>query len=462
MKKIILILLLITLSINYTNAQTGNPDSIKQLLLKDKEDTSRVLHLADLSFEYTQSRPDTTMTLALEALSLANHIGFEKGQAVSLNRIGNAYGVLGNYPKAMEVFLLALQINERINNLDGQQRNLSNLGQVYFNEGDYRLALNYSFKGRALAEIIDNKRTLCIILNNIAAMYRELKIYDSATSYAEQAKAIAYKINYTGQTGVALNLLGSINFETRQNTLALEYNRLSFPYLKEAKYYTILSDAYLDIAKAFEKIQQKDSVLFFAKQSLIIAKERGFTLQMRDAARFLSHYYRKYNADSAFFYQDISKDANDSLFSQEKQRRLQTLSFDEKLRQQELAAAELKTKEERKRNLQYTAIAVALITFIIVFFLLSRSIIVKTKFIEFFGVLGLLAVFEFINLFIHPFLSHVTNDSPVLMLVVLIAIGALLIPLHHKLEKWITKIMVEKNKKIRLAAAKKTIQQLEG
>jgi hypothetical protein len=48
------------------------------------------------------------------------------------------------------------------------------------------------------------------------------------------------------------------------------------------------------------------------------------------------------------------------------------------------------------------------------------------------------------------------------MLVVLIAIGALLIPLHHKLEKWITKIMVEKNKKIRLEAAKKTIQQLEG
>ena len=76
--------------------------------------------------------------------------------------------------------------------------------------------------------------------------------------------------------------------------------------------------------------------------------------------------------------------------------------------------------------------------------------------------LGLLAVFEFINLFIHPYLAHVTNDSPVLMLCVLIAIGALLIPLHHKLKKWITKIMVEKNKKIRLDATKKTIASLEG
>ena len=46
------------------------------------------------------------------------------------------------------------------------------------------------------------------------------------------------------------------------------------------------------------------------------------------------------------------------------------------------------------------------------------------------------------------------------MLVILICIGALLVPLHHKMENWITNIMVEKNKKIRLAAAKKTIEQL--
>ncbi|MHB1177819.1 MAG: hypothetical protein ACYCZO_05750 [Daejeonella sp.] len=127
----------------------------------------------------------------------------------------------------------------------------------------------------------------------------------------------------------------------------------------------------------------------------------------------------------------------------------------------EIAAAELKAKEERSHNLQYAAIAIALITFLIFFLILSRSIIVKTKFIEFFGVLGLLAVFEFINLFIHPYLAHITNDSPVLMLLILIVIGAMLVPLHHKLEQWMTKVMVEKNKKIRLEAARKTMAEFE-
>ena len=48
-----------------------------------------------------------------------------------------------------------------------------------------------------------------------------------------------------------------------------------------------------------------------------------------------------------------------------------------------------------------------------------------------------------------------------LMLLALVCIAALLVPLHHRVEKWATAKLVEKNKKIRLANAKKTIEQLE-
>jgi hypothetical protein len=44
----------------------------------------------------------------------------------------------------------------------------------------------------------------------------------------------------------------------------------------------------------------------------------------------------------------------------------------------------------------------------------------------------------------------------------MVCIAALLVPLHHKLEHWITHKMVEKNNSIRLAVAKRTIQQLKG
>ncbi len=71
-------------------------------------------------------------------------------------------------------------------------------------------------------------------------------------------------------------------------------------------------------------------------------------------------------------------------------------------------------------------------------------------------------IFEFINLLVHPFLERVTHHSPILMLLALVAIASLLIPLHHHVEKWIKEKMTEKNKKVRLDNAKRTIEELEG
>jgi len=102
-----------------------------------------------------------------------------------------------------------------------------------------------------------------------------------------------------------------------------------------------------------------------------------------------------------------------------------------------------------------------IITFIILFLALSRRHITNTKLIQFLGVVALLVVFEFLNLLLHPFLERITQHSPVLMLLALVGIAALLVPLHHKLEHWATHKLVEKNKAIRLAAAKKTIEELE-
>jgi hypothetical protein len=168
------------------------------------------------------------------------------------------------------------------------------------------------------------------------------------------------------------------------------------------------------------------------------------------------------NEDSLNKYFRLAMTAKDSVYNIEKTQNLQTISFREQIRQQEIENEKAKAEEERKTNIEYAAIAIGLIVFISFFLLLSRSIIVNEKWIRFLGVLGLLAVFEFINLFIHPYLGAVTHHSPVLMLLALMAIAALLVPLHHKVEHWLTHKMIAKNKRIRLAAAKKIVSKLEG
>ena len=94
--------------------------------------------------------------------------------------------------------------------------------------------------------------------------------------------------------------------------------------------------------------------------------------------------------------------------------------------------------------------------------MISQTIIVRSGLVRFLGVLALLLVFEFINLFLHPIIANFTHHSQVAMFLIMVSIAALLVPVHHKLEKWITNKLVEKNKRIRLEAAKKTIANLEG
>ena len=460
LKKILLLLLAFCFSAE-SYAQTNLKDSLRTLLKKENRDTGRVMLLTKLSFSYRTNKPDTAMLLALEALTLSKRIGFVKGEAASLNQIGNAYRVLGNSSKAMEVLLQELKLEERINNPGSLATNLDNIGIIYNGNREYHQAMHYFLKAEKLFKLTKDQMAIAANLLNVGSCYLGLKQYDSALVYSQQAYAIANKINDTRGKGFALSLIGSIYSTTGQKKLALEYYRLSIPFSKQAEIYNNLSGTFFRMSKLFEIEGQPDSTEFYAKQAFEISRGILGTPDARTSSFLYTYYKKKGYPDSAYFYLEIAKVAYDSLLNKERMNKFHSLGFDEKLRQIEITAAELKGKEQRSHNLQYAAIAIALITFLISFLILSRSIIVKTKFIEFFGVLGLLAVFEFINLFIHPYLAHLTNDSPVLMLLILIVIGAMLVPLHHKLEKWITKIMVEKNKKIRLEAAKKTIASLE-
>jgi hypothetical protein len=138
----------------------------------------------------------------------------------------------------------------------------------------------------------------------------------------------------------------------------------------------------------------------------------------------------------------------------------QLMTFEENARQQELAVVNARIKEQHRQNIQFALIALGITTFIILFLLLSRSFITNTKVIELLGVFALLIVFEFLNLLTGPFIDQITNHSPILMLLALVIIAGMLVPLHHQLDKLLTTKLVEKNRLIRLAAAKKTIEQL--
>jgi tetratricopeptide (TPR) repeat protein len=254
-----------------------------------------------------------------------------------------------------------------------------------------------------------------------------------------------------------------------ENYIANKDYDLALPFLKRGLVYAEASTdawplayAYMDLAQAYSGLKNYDSTVSYTKKCIQLSNDLGYKETLMKSYKVLYTLFEESGKlDSSNKYFRLAMIARDSVYSVEKANNIQSISFREQLEQQEKEAEKTQAEEERKTNIQYALIALGIITFFIFFLLLSRRVITNTRVIEFFGIIALLIVFEFLNLVFHPFLEKVTDHSPVLMLLALVCIAALLVPLHHRLQKWATHLLVEKNKKIRLAAAKRTIEQLE-
>lgn len=453
----IIITLFVTLCWFKVSARAPEIDSLNKLLATTKEDTTKINTLCKLSF-YDQSFQHG-LDYAEEALRLARQIKYEKGEADCLHQIGNQYSVINNFALTLQYFLEALKIREYLNDKLGIARSYNAIGYVYIQLEDYKKAIEYCKRADSI-KIFDNYRC-AINYTQLGQAFLQINQTDSALNYLQRSYEKYNTVKDKYQLNITLDGLGDVQFKMGNNDLAMAYYRQAEKNGVEYKDTFWLSYTYLKTASLYNTVKKTDSAILYAGKSLYYAQAANVLVNIIGSARLLSGLYEG-NDKEALHYLRISQAANDSLYSRERTNQIQSMLFSETEREQELAEKKERELEERRENIQYVLIALSIITFIVLFVLLSRSIIVNEKWISFLGILGLLIVFEFINLLVHPFLERITNHTIILMLLALVAIASLLIPLHHKLEHWVKEKMTEKNKKIRLAAAKKTIEKLEG
>lgn len=441
MKRKLFGLLITTLISIQLTAQNLYLDSLRNALKTSATDTNRVLLLANLAFIYQSVKSDSGIVLAQQGLILAKHLRFPRGEANCLNSLGSLFFATGNYPKALEFHLQALKIREQLHNPRGVAVSNNNIGTIYGAQGNHEQALNYYLKAKALDEETHAQELLIGVLSNIGDTYEKLDRLDSARMFTQQSYELAIKENQLHQQALALNNLGNIHAKMGQWEIALGFFRLGLPELISNDDRDAICETTLGIARVFDKTGPKDSALFFGRWSYQLAQQNGYTQRVLDASYFLSDYFNgKARLDSVNLYQSIIIALKDSLFSQERVREMQNLSFTEQIRQMEIHEKEELAREERWRNIQMLGIG----AFIPLFFgivLISSKRTAKRRTIEFLGLLGLLLLFETITLFLHPYIERWTHHSPVLMLLILVLIASVLVPTHHKMEHWVKEVL---------------------
>ena len=125
------------------------------------------------------------------------------------------------------------------------------------------------------------------------------------------------------------------------------------------------------IAELFEKVQQYDSSLYYARQSFLNGQQSAQRLELLVTSELLTRLFRNMkNTDSAFFYQDVAKRMTDSLFGPQKFKELQLLMLSEQERQQQIEQSQERFKNRTK---MIALLSVAGIILVIAFILYRNN-----------------------------------------------------------------------------------------
>ena len=458
MKKAILFFIACFL-LQFTQAQVSNIDSIVRLITKEKNDSAR-FYLALSALSASETNPVDDMENAEIILDYGRKNNDKVCQVIGLACLGYDYQVFGDITKGLEYSLKTKEMVDEINDDRLKASTYLVVALNYSGFSEYAKARSYLMQAYEMSNRVEPNIFTILINENLGKIFLATNKIDSALIFTQKAYEISMATGIQYYLCDIYEQMGKIHAKLNNPTLSLSYLNLSLQEAKKInspKYMSIANNALAD----HHLPTAKDSAIYYAKQSIASVEHTPFSTMSITPAKMLLDIYTPVNVDSAFKYSEIYRVANDSLFNFKKIQATQLMTFEEDARQKEKAFEMARVETERKRNMQYILIAFGILILVSVYLLLSRSIITNTRMIEFLGVVALLIVFEFLNLLLHPFLERITHHSPVLMLLSLVCIAALLVPLHHRIEKWATHKLVEKNKAIRLASAKRVITELE-
>jgi len=453
-KFFLLTLLLWATSLSFSQTYQMPLDSARLLMQTAKgEEKFYAIRRLD-RYYYTTGLYDSSVLFQKEMYALAKELKSDSMMYLTFRAIGNRFTTKTEYNFGLENYFDALNYASSNTIKSGLYQNIA---YVYAVTENTEVALSYLQKGDGLGV------TNFFFQNLLYGMvYNSLEKPDSALFYlkrCDESDTKAYDATVFAilptQMGKAYELKGDTILARAYYEKAINYCRKEKIASAQIRHGNVYCDFLLQSGKYAEARQ-------LALENLAVARHTGINEGISNVAEILRKVYMHIGEkDSIIYYAQMQIDYKDSVSNQKRIAEFQNITFAQQLKNIDEQSKINEANKQRKHNIQYALITLGIIIFISIFLLLSRSIIVNEKWIEFLGVLGLLIVFEFTNLFIHPYISEATNDSPIFMLIILVIVAALLIPLHHRLEKWIKEKMVEKNKKIRLEAAKKTIEKLE-
>lgn len=329
-------------------AQEKIKDSLNKVIAKHKGDTNEVNALVYLQLMQTQH--DST-TYADQGLLLAKKLNYKRGEANCLLISANQ---TTNLIKGILLTLNALKIYEEIKDLTGIASSHLVLQGCYWNLGDYDNALMHAFSGNEIAEINNLKGILVypgsrlapLFLAEIGQIYLLKNKLDSAEFFAKKVIA-SNEIIMGAKWGFPFYLLASIQTLQADYKSALNNFRAAIPLSVQNGFANDTIQIFAGMSTLFQKINELDSAIFYAQK---VEKNWNNVSEFKNLLEALNtlaiSYKLKNEKDSTLKYTILSHAIKDSIYSIDKDRELQNITFNEQMKHQDIIAEQSKYKSK--------------------------------------------------------------------------------------------------------------------
>ncbi len=284
----------------------------------------------------------------IKTLEYAQSINHLEGTEYGYDGLGALYYIAGDYDKAADFYFKSLACSEKRNSPINQIITLKNLTEIYAAAKHSDLALQSIEKAYILAKMQSDNQVIITVLISYANALCEMSKFDDAIAKIKESFSLAGKDNaLLGSTILANLSLGDIYFKQKNYdsaeqsfSLCLEHIDLLTDY-NLAKLYIDLGD--IDFIRKKINLAEKNYI-----EGLSIAQKIQMLPSIQKAHQGLYEVYKlKNNTTFALSHLELSNNLRDSLYSEEKTKRIAELQFRYDLERSEKEIQELKFNQNR-------------------------------------------------------------------------------------------------------------------
>ena len=331
--------------------------------------------LNEISWDLRNSSPEKSIEFGLKAIELSEKYNDFENLVKAHSYVGVAYRILGNYSESTDYYYKGLELAKKHHVLEQEGYAYINIGNLHIYQEYYNSAMENLYKALDIAERTNNMRMKAYVLLNLGRAQMLKKDLDNALINFEKTLSLREEIKQVSGLAVCYKYMGDVYFDKQEYQQALRKYQESLKTVDNISDKDLTSNLYIKIAETYIISENYNLAEENATRALVIAKEIGAKLVIRDALNILSQvYFQTSRYKEAAQAKNFIIKYNDTLFNQQLSEKIFNLEyrFEKEKKQAEI---DLLNKDKQINELILTRIQTATIALTVILLLITSMLI---------------------------------------------------------------------------------------